>query len=75
MTTMTLMEARTNLDELCRRAKNDEDVGIVFGRQVLRLIPTKVNRQNPVVLIPIKDRNLRRDKEVPKKPLNPSEPA
>jgi antitoxin (DNA-binding transcriptional repressor) of toxin-antitoxin stability system len=53
MTTMTLKEAQTNLGELCQRAKNGEDVGIVSGRQVLRLVPTKVNRQNALVLIPM----------------------
>jgi antitoxin (DNA-binding transcriptional repressor) of toxin-antitoxin stability system len=50
---MTLKEAQTNLGELCQRAKNGEDGGIVSGRQVLRLVPTKVNRQNALVLIPM----------------------
>ena len=53
MTTITLKEAQTNLGELCRRANNGEDVGIISGRQVLRLVPTKVNRQNALVLIPM----------------------
>ena len=48
-----MKEAQNNLGELCQRAKNGEDVGIVSGRQVLRLVPTKVNRQNAVVLIPM----------------------
>ena len=50
---MTLKEAQTNLGELCQRAKNGEDVGIISGPQVLRLVPTKVNRQNAVVIIPM----------------------
>ncbi len=50
---MTLKEAQTNLGDLCQRAKNGEDVGIISGRQVLRLVPTKVNRQNAVILIPM----------------------
>ncbi len=41
------------MGELCQRAKNGEDVGIISGRQVLRLVPTKINRQNAVVLIPM----------------------
>lgn len=50
---MTLKEARTNLGELCQRAKNGEVVGIISGRQVLRLVPTRMNDQNAVVLIPM----------------------
>jgi antitoxin (DNA-binding transcriptional repressor) of toxin-antitoxin stability system len=53
MTTMTLKEAKTNLSELCQRAKDGEDVGIISGKEVLRLVPTKVNRHNSVVLIPM----------------------
>ena len=48
---MALKEAQTNLGELCQRAKNGEDIGIVSGGQVFRLVPTKVNRQNDLVLV------------------------
>ena len=50
---MTLTEAQTDLGELCQGARNGEDVGIISGQQVLRLVPTKVNRQNAVVIIPM----------------------
>ena len=50
---MTLKEAQANLGELCQRAKNGEDVGIISGRQVLRLLPTRLNHKNALVLIPM----------------------
>lgn len=53
MTTVTLKEAQASLGELCRRAKNGEDVGIASGRHVLRLVPTRMKRQNVLVLIPM----------------------
>ena len=42
-----------NLGELCQRAKNGEDIGIVSGRQVIRLVPSKVKRQDDLVLVPM----------------------
>ncbi len=34
-------------------SQEGEDIGIVSGRQVLRLVPTKVKRQDNLVLIPL----------------------
>ena len=58
MTTVTVKEAKDSLVELCQRANNGEDVGIISGRQVLRLVPAKVKRRDTLVLIPMTEEYL-----------------
>jgi hypothetical protein len=39
MTTLTITKARAKLADLCKRAKQGEEIGIIAGNQVLQLRP------------------------------------
>ena len=53
MTTVTLKDAQANLRDLCQRAKSGEEVGIISGRRLVRLVATDANPPNALVLIPM----------------------
>lgn len=55
MTTLTLTQARANLSKICRRARQGDEIGIIYGDRVLQIIPVEVRPVGPSRIVPMTD--------------------